>query len=243
MIATDRPPYEEIDAFADLGVRALVTTRGAGDLGLAGAGPVGAALDRWRALRIALGGGAPVPRLASAVQVHGAHIIEHDPGWQGWLRADAADGHFTRWRGLALVVTVADCVPVFLAHPSGAVALLHAGWRGTAAGIVPHAVALFARHGLAPTEIRVHLGPAICGSCYEVSPDVYARVTARTVDRATPLDLRATLAEQLRSAGVREVSASESCTRCDAERFFSHRRGDSGRQVAAMLAEERSRSP
>jgi YfiH family protein len=236
MIATAQAPYEEIDAFADLGVRALVTTRAAGDLGLAGAGPVGAVLDRWTALRTALGQGTPVARLASAGQVHGARIIEHETGWEGWLRADAADGHFSRRRGIALAVTVADCVPVFLAHASGAVALLHAGWRGTAAGIVPHAITLFASHGLAPTEIRVYLGPAICGSCYQVSADVYAQVTGRTVGPTTPLDLRAVLTEQSRAAGVRDVSTSAWCTRCDAERFFSHRGGDAGRHVAVILA-------
>jgi hypothetical protein len=228
--------YEEIDAFTDLGVRALVTTRAAGDLGLAGADPVGATLDRWRALRAALGGGTPLARLASAAQVHGAHIIEHEPGWQGWLRADAADGHFSRWRGIALAVTVADCVPVFLAHPSGAVALLHAGWRGTAAGIVPRALSLFAAHGLAPPDVRVHLGPAICGACYEVGPDVYRAVRGRAGVGPTRLDLRAVLGEQAQGAGVRDVTTSAWCTRCDAGRFFSHRGGDAGRQVAALVA-------
>jgi hypothetical protein len=186
----------------------------------------------------------PVARLASATQVHGADVIEHEPGWQGWLRADAADGHFSRWRGIAFAVTVADCVPVFLAHPAGAIALLHAGWRGTAAGIVPRALALFAAHGLAPAEVRVHLGPAICGACYEVGPDVYAAVSGRAVDRPTPLDLRAVLAGQAQGAGARDVSTSARCTRCDATRFFSHRGGDADRQVAAMLAAEFSlRSP
>lgn len=236
LIGVDRAAYEEIDAFADLGVRALVTTRGAGDLALSGAGPVGPVLDRWRALRTALGGGTPVARLATATQVHGADIVAHGPGWQGWLRADAADGHFSRWRGIAFAVTVADCVPVFLVHPAGAIALLHAGWRGTAAGILPRAIALFAEHGFAPSDVRVHLGPAICGSCYEVSPDVYGQVTGHVVDRAVSLDLRRVLVEQSRAAGVRDVSVSDWCTRCDHAVFFSHRGGDRGRQVAAIAA-------
>src|SRR5690606_7559315 len=98
----------------------------------------------------------------------------HEAGWAGWLRADGADGHLTVLPGTSFAVTVADCVPVFVAHPTGAAALLHAGWRGTAAGILPAAVRLLADRGAAATHLRVHLGPAICGACYEVSPDVYA---------------------------------------------------------------------
>jgi polyphenol oxidase len=228
------PDFLPIDAFADLGVRAVVSTRAAGDLALSSQDPVGAVLERWRALRSALGGGEIGPRFATAAQVHGATIVRHEPSWGGWLRADAADGHFTRSPGTAFAVTVADCVPVFLVHPAGAVALLHAGWRGTAAGILPGAIALFAEHGFDPPDVRVHLGPAICGSCYEVSPDVYARVTGRAIERPTSLDLRAVLAEQSRSVGVREVSTSTWCTRCDRELFFSHRGGDAGRQAAAI---------
>jgi YfiH family protein len=227
---------EIIDEFADLDVRAIMSTRAAGDFGMSGAAPVAQVLQRWAALRAALGNGRAVSRFASAVQVHGTHVVEHADGWCGWLRSDAGDGHFSRARGIGFAVTVADCVPVFVAHPAGAVALLHAGWRGTAAGILTRAVLVFATYGLAPSELRIHLGPAICGKCYEVSSDVYAKITGTAVSRPTPVDLRSVLADQARAGGARHITVSRWCTRCDNDRFFSHRAGDSARQAAAIAA-------
>ena len=93
-----------------------------------------------------------------------------------------------------------------------------------------------AMRGIPSSELGVHLGPAICGSCYEVSADVFARVTGRAADRATVLDLRAVIADHARLRGVRRISTSAYCTRCDNERFFSHRAGDRGRQLGVMIA-------
>ncbi len=123
------------------------------------------------------------PRLATARQVHGDRVISHGTGWEGWLRGGDADGHFALDRGTGMAVSIADCVPVFLAHSSGAAALLHSGWRGTASRIVERAIDLFESRGMSSSELTLHLGPAICGGCYEVSPDVFERLTGRTVDR------------------------------------------------------------
>jgi YfiH family protein len=226
---------EVAPGFAERGVRAFTTTRHAGSFGLQGTEPAGEVFGRWGALRESLGGA----RLASSRQVHGATVLSHIPGWSGWLRADDADGHLAPTPGTALAVTIADCVPVFLAHPSGAIALLHSGWRGTAARIVTAAIAMLSAEGASPPELIVHCGPAICGRCYEVSPDVYAQLTGRSVARPTTVDLRALIADHARAAGVRDVTISERCTRCDNDRFFSHRAGDAGRQLGVMLAEPR----
>jgi copper oxidase (laccase) domain-containing protein len=85
----------------------------------------------------------------------------------------------------------------------------------------------------------LHCGPAICGDCYEVSPDVYGALTGRSVDRPTRVDLRALIAEHARALGVREITISERCTRCDNDRFYSHRAGDAGRQLGVMIADPR----
>jgi len=82
----------------------------------------------------------------------------------------------------------------------------------------------------------MHLGPAICGTCYEVSADVYRQVTSRTVERPTTVDLRAVIADHARLRGVRRISVSPGCTRCDNDRFYSHRAGDQGRQLGVMIA-------
>lgn len=170
-----------------------------------------------------------------ARQVHGTKLLEHAGGMQGWVRTGEGDGHLTSERGLALAVTIADCVPVFMAHPSGTIALLHSGWRGTAAGFVTRAAAAFSMLGLSPKELRVHLGPAICGRCYEVSADVREQLTGHPANRPGQVDLRSLLAEQALVAGVRQISMSPWCTRHDNDRFFSHRAGDAGRQVAVIM--------
>jgi hypothetical protein len=231
------PLREPIDDFTSFGVLAFTTTRAAGDFGLGDAEPSSAVLERWRALHLELRDAAP--RLVSARQVHGTRILEHGDAWEGWLRVDAADGHATRAPGVACAVTVADCVPVFIAHPLGAVALLHAGWRGTAARIVAKGIERMAEFGLDPADLRVHLGPAICGRCYEVGPDVFEQLTGWTTIRKRNVDLRALLAEQAKESGVRQMSASPYCTRCDNDRFFSHRAGDAERQVSVIVAPAR----
>ena len=226
---------ELVADLAAFGIRAFTTTRTVGTFGVHGDEPVGQVMGRWSALRDELRAGGA--RLATAKQVHGTHVLVHQPGWEGWLRADDADGHLSMHRGTALAVTVADCVPVFIAHPSGAIALLHSGWRGTAARIVEHAIRALAQRGCPPDELRLHTGPAICGKCYEVSADVYAQLTGLNPGRPATVDLRAVIAEHARALGVHRVTSSTSCTRCDNDRFFSHRAGDTGRQLGVMIAD------
>jgi polyphenol oxidase len=232
----EQAAYAVVDDFADFGVRAVITTRAAGSFSLTGTDPAGEVLARWKGLRTWLGAEGPASRFASSIQVHGARVIWHEPGWEGWLRVDAADGHCASHRGTALGISVADCVPVFVAHPSGIVGILHAGWRGTAGRILPTALAQMAERGASPAGARIHLGPAICGNCYEVGPDVYEQLTGRRPGGPAAVDLRSILAEQARASGAGQVTVSQWCTRCDNAMFFSHRCGDDGRQVAALVA-------
>ena len=225
---------EVVDAFDDLGVVAFTTSRIVGSFGTGTGEPVRDVMARWTALRATVCGS--TARLATATQVHGNRVIEHVGEWRGWLRGEDADGHLALARGTAMAVTVADCVPVFLAHPSGAVAALHSGWRGTAARITEQALALFRAKGLATSDVRLHCGPAICGKCYEVSADVYAELTGKNPGRPTMIDLRGLIADHARAAGVTRISKSALCTRCDNDRFFSHRAGDAGRQLGVIVA-------
>jgi hypothetical protein len=158
----------------------------------------------------------------------------HNDEWSGWLRVPDADGHIAFEPGTALAVTLADCVPVFLGHPNGAVGLLHAGWRGVAAGIVDVAMTELEARGYSLADCHAHLGPAICGNCYEVGPEVVQAVLGQSVNGPTRLDLRQALGEQLERHGVRDVTVSQFCTRCHNEQFFSHRAGDAGRHVAVI---------
>ena len=226
---------EPVPGFDALGVLAFTTTRAAGSFGSGSDEPVRLVMGRWDRLRHDLAARG-VTRLATSTQVHGASVRSHVPGWDGWLRGPAADGHLAPGRGTAVAVTIADCVPVFLAHPSGVVAALHSGWRGTAARIIARGIAMFGELGLDAPALHLHLGPAICGRCYEVSPEVVEQLTGRKVAAPEPVDLRAIIAEHAQAAGVRHLSVSPWCTRHHNDRFFSHRAGDAGRQIGVICA-------
>ncbi len=232
--ASGLPAHEPIGALAAIGIQAFITTREAGTFGLPEQGEDAEATARWQALTLALADQG-VPRLASARQVHGTRVLVHGDAWDGWLRIDGADGHLLS-RGGAAAITIADCVPVFLAHPSGTAAVIHAGWRGVAGGILAEAIRAFAARGLPADELVLHLGPSICGRCYEVGVDVYAQLTGWTTQRPRQVDLRALLAEQAKQFGITRWSASGDCTKCDNDRFYSHRAGDAGRQIAVIVS-------
>lgn len=229
---TQRVPaaVEPVQAFDIPHVVAFTTTRARGDFNLLGAEPAREVVARWLDLQQEMG----TARLAYAKQAHGRQVFAHNDAWSGWLRVADVDGHLALAPSTALAVTLADCVPVFLAHPSGIAGLLHAGWRGIAGGIVDQAAHGLAANGVALADCEAHLGPAICGKCYEVGPEVIRAVRGEVVQSATLLDLRQVLGKQLERHGVRHISVSEWCTRCHNERFFSHRAGDVGRHIAVI---------
>jgi copper oxidase (laccase) domain-containing protein len=158
---------------------------------------------------------------------------------EGWLQVEGVDGHGTAAHGVLLTVTVADCIPVYLVDPHRrAVALLHAGWRGTAAGILSRGLALLAeRAGTEPDDVVMHAGVGICGPCYEVGSEVVTGV-GLPADGPGPwhVDLRERLAAQGRWLGIGEVTRSSWCSAHDRPRFYSHRAsgGTDGRMVAYL---------
>jgi polyphenol oxidase len=226
---------EVVDDFTEFGVFAFTTTRMVGTFSMASTEPAKDVMARWDAVRetVATHGAA---RLATAAQVHGDRVLVHATGWDGWLRGPRADGHVAPERGTAVAVSIADCVPVFIAHSSGPVGLLHSGWRGTAARIVERGIAALQALGCPAAELAIHLGPSICGRCYEVSPDVVRQLTGEIVPEKRTVDLRALIAKHARALGVQRISISRHCTRCDNDRFYSHRVGDVGRQISVIAA-------
>lgn len=172
-------------------------------------------------------------------QVHGTDL-EH---WTGPSENNAygapggkelppVDGHLTDQAGLAALVLVADCYPVALCDGARA-AMLHCGWRPLAGGIIAKAVEAFDDR---PPAAAV--GPGICGSCYEVGPEViehFADVPHAADGRM--LDLRAVIDARLAAAGVEDVQHVDRCTACEPDRYFSHRRdaGVTGRQAGLCV--------
>lgn len=166
-------------------------------------------------------------------QVHGADVRRHGEPMRPEAYAGPApglpeaDGHVAALDGLVPLVLVADCLPVALAG-GGAVAMIHCGWRGLAAGIVERGVEASGARAAA-------IGPSIGPCCYEVGEPVLGAFEELGPGLAADgmLDLREVARRLLRRAGIEEIEVSELCTSCHPELFFSHRRDaePTGRQA------------
>jgi YfiH family protein len=167
--------------------------------------------------------------LAFGRQVHGTTVLTVDGATPDDAIADA-DGVASTASGVAALVLTADCLPIALATPA-AVAMVHAGWRGLADGVVEAGVR--AIRALDPVgELAAAIGPGAGGCCYEVGDEVAACFPGvpRRADRR--IDLKAIAADRLVAAGVRRLLDVERCTMCEPDIFFSHRAsgGLTGRQ-------------
>lgn len=161
-------------------------------------------------------------QIAFARQVHGTVLVEQPNGSE----LVEADGHVVREPGVAPLVFTADCLPVALAGPGG-VAMLHAGWRGLAGGIL-------GKGAEAVEATSAAIGPGIGPCCYEVGPEVLDAFSGigEGVASGRMLDLPEAARRLLAQAGVERVESARLCTRCEEGLFFSHRRdeGRTGRQ-------------
>jgi hypothetical protein len=196
--------------------------------------------ENWERLRRATG-----LAFARVRQVHGCRVVLAPSGTEPIEEADAVASDVP---GVAACVSVADCVPVLLADPrSGAVAAVHAGWRGTIAGAAAAGVrVLVERYGARPGEMLAAIGPAIGPCCFEVSREVAERfrdalgsTVATPRNHGARVDLWRANELLLRREGLarKRVETLGRCTSCEDVTFFSHRRdeGRTGRQVAFIV--------
>ncbi len=188
-------------------------------------------------------------------QVHGNIVLTPSEIKCSTGDEDAADGLITEQALQAVWVASADCTPVLIADvQTGQVAAIHAGWRGTAAKIVPQAIARLQAQGSSLQDLRIGMGPAIAGEVYQVSTEVATQVGASIISYdlaeadesilnrlyAMPnspilvdsqpgrvrLDIRRVIALQLEQLGIspEQVAIAPNCTYQEPERFFSYRR-------------------
>jgi polyphenol oxidase len=169
------------------------------------------------------------PEVRTLKQVHSSRVVEIHDHVAG-LQADALVSDIS---GATVGVRTADCVPILLADPrQRVVAAVHAGWRGTASGIVLEAIrAMTEAHGACVGDIRIAIGPSIGACCYEVGDEVAAGFRAILPESAsrngkTMLDLREANRRLAVSAGVpaQQIDVASLCTRCNPELFHSFRR-------------------
>ncbi|MEW6690896.1 MAG: peptidoglycan editing factor PgeF [Pseudomonadota bacterium] len=206
-------------------VRALVTTRALGDM-------------RTPASRARLRLQLPSDPVWLK-QVHGIEVLDASCSASG----SVADGSYAKQKNIVCAVTVADCMPVLLAHEAGeAVAIAHAGWRGLAAGVIESAIGEMQVPG---ERLLAWLGPAIGPAAYEVGEEVRAAFLERDAGAqaafapARPghwlLDLYAVARRRLGTRGVRRIFGGDFCTFSDSERFYSYRRDAAKERMAAAI--------
>ncbi len=180
-------------------------------------------------LRAAVG----APPLSFVSQVHGAEVRRTVAGTPLPFRHARADGQVTDRPGVAPASLTADCLPVAVAG-DGAVAMLHAGWRGLAAGVIGAGVRALRELG-ARGELTAAIGPGAGGCCYEAGAEVHeAFASIPDAHHGANVDLHAVARGHLVQAGVSSVFDIGLCTICaDPELLFSHRRdrGITGRQA------------
>jgi hypothetical protein len=242
-LASVQPPapfHELAGHFAiDLpGARAVFTTRrGGGSEGPYAALNLGFSTDDDPASatrnRLRLLEDVGAPPAAFMYQIHSAEVRVLDDVGQASERV-RVDGQATALPGVAPAALGADCLPIAIAG-GGAVAVVHAGWRGLEGGVIAAGVgAVRGLTGAEATELGAAIGPGAGSCCYEVGPEVHARFAGyERAHVAGNLDLKAIAAAQLRGAGVGVVHDLGMCTICAPELFFSHRRdaGVTGRQA------------
>jgi YfiH family protein len=220
------------------GARALFTTRRGGhstgpfeslNLGLLTADRASDVRRNRARLAGAVGG-----ELSYIRQVHGTTVIRRDRPQRPAAELPEADGQATATVGVAPMVMTADCLPIVIAAGS-AVAVLHAGWRGLARGVI--AEGILALGGLGDGgRATAAIGPGAGACCYEVGEEVHDEFAAHgeRARHGRNLDLKAIARAELEAAGVDEVHDVGLCTICaDPTWFFSHRRdqGITGRQA------------
>lgn len=160
-----------------------------------------------------------------------------------------ADGVITDKKGIMIGIETADCVPILLCDPAiPVIGAVHAGWRGTASGIIRNAIRKMKEvYSSEPSRILMAIGPSIGPCCYEVDEPVYRAVSFQTGSHYIPrnnkyyIDLPSENIKQALSEGLRKenIWTSKECTRCGYERFHSYRaQGSSaGRQGGFILIE------
>lgn len=191
-------------------------------------------MNRVRFLATIGGAGWPIIKLK---QIHSASVIDIDDT-SAASQAVVGDAVVTSVRGVALGVQTADCVPILVADAEGQVsAAIHAGWRGTVAGIAQSAVTrLIQKFRLDPESLRAVIGPHIGVCCYEIGDEVMQAIADPAVierrdDWAKPhLNLASANRAQLEAAGIpaSQIETSSLCTKCRADLFHSFRRDGKG---------------
>jgi hypothetical protein len=192
--------------------------------------------------------------IVCSTQIHGTHVrvvTKDDCGKLFKPNPHNADALITNTPGVALMVFVADCVPILLCDPVKRVAgAVHAGWRGTTANIAGKTVQkMISEFGCSPSDINATIGPCIAKCCFETDSDVADALQEALKEDSCDcftkngdkynVDLKETNRILLKTAGIENITVSDECTSCLSDKYWSHRKtqGKRGSQAAIIVIE------
>ena len=248
--------YYKFDSFDDLALDHAIFSRIGGNSqgpytsmnlgGTNGDNPKAVVANHEKLFRVF---GRPYSSRFDVWQVHGKTILFSDAPRPPEKKHPPADGIFTDKPEVTLIMRFADCVPLVFHDPARkVVGIVHAGWQGTLLRIGAEAVSAIARqYGSAASDLRVGMGPSICGECYQVGEDVhkqFLKAWGRDAEQfflnkedRLYLDLWGANEWVLREAGVGRVENSGFCTAEKLDEWYSYRKekGVTGR-FAVVIA-------
>ncbi|MDR2772253.1 MAG: peptidoglycan editing factor PgeF [Elusimicrobiota bacterium] len=216
--------YVFVDAFH---INHLTSTRFAGDM-----------KDEQKRNEFLLSQNIDPQNLVLTDQIH-SNIIKHVTKNEAGKTIDSCDGLFTDDISLNLGVFSADCVPIVMVSTKYQVkAIVHAGWKGLAFGIIENTTEMFAQFGFPPYEIHAYIAPHIRKCCYEVSKD-FEKIFGADLLKDNKFDLTGLARNKLKKCGIRRIYEHKLCTKCskyeDEFLFFSYRRDKTQERLLTVI--------
>ena len=173
-------------------------------------------------------------KIVFANQVHGTSVKKVSKKDFG-KTIDLCDGHITNDKNVILCIFTADCMPVFLASRDySVVAMVHAGWRGLAGGIIESATVRFLEDfGISSRDIFAYVGPHISKCCYQVGNELRKAFNRPSDEEYFSLSQEAQ--SQMKKLGIKRVFINSHCTCHEYEMFYSYRREPTDKRMMSLI--------
>jgi len=174
-------------------------------------------------------------KIVFATQVHGTLVKKVSISNCGTF-IDCCDGLITNDKNIILCIFTADCMPIFMASRDySVIAMIHAGWRGLAGGIIENTVTKFLKDfGISAQDIFAYIGPHISQCCYQVGPDLIQTFNRSQDEKYFSLSKEAQT--QFKKLGIKKFYSSNHCTCHEYEMFYSYRREPTDKRMMSLVS-------
>ena len=174
-------------------------------------------------------------KIVFATQVHGTSVKTVSALNCGTF-IDCCDGLITKDKDIFLCIFTADCMPIFMASKDySVVAIVHAGWRGLAGGIIKKTTTKFLEvFSISPKDIVVYIGPHILQCCYQVGADLIQTFNRPLDEHYFSLSFEAQ--QQFKKLGVKTFYSNNYCTCHENEMFYSYRKEHTDKRIMSLIS-------